>query len=177
VPALSCTSATRAVTPGVGLDGGRTFSEVFVFVGCSHGKAVYWPGLTVDAAETNYTTTPFSAGDVVNMSASVTASGTTVQVADVTKGVTKTLTGAGESDESHAWIGDGPWYAPPNSTLLGVPNFGKLKFFNCLVDGKALQSWQPLEFQRVNAKGIVQIATGPFSPPGGLAFATYYKHQ
>jgi hypothetical protein len=57
-----------------------------------------------------------------------------------------------------------------------VPNFGKLKFTNCQIDGTALQSLHPQEWQRVNGSGTVQIATGPFSP-APAAFATYYRHQ
>ena len=177
VPALSCTTANRAITPSAGVDANnsKTYSSAFLFIGCANGKVVYFPGLIANGAEANYTSTHFSAGDVINLSASLTTSGFTAQVTDVTKSVsvTNTITGAGASANA-AWIGYGAWFI--NETRLGVPNFGKVKFTNCLIDGTALQTWNPQQYQRVNAKGIVQIATGPFSP-APAAFATYYRHQ
>jgi len=175
VPTLSCITATVGTTPEAGVANNTTFSDAGVFTGCVKGKAVYFPWLVVNGIETNYTSTHFSAGDVINLSASVTTSGFTAQVTDVTKSVsvTNTITGAGASANA-AWIGYGSWFI--NGTRLGVPNFGKVKFTNCLIDGTALQTWNPQQFQRVNAKGIVQIATGPFSP-APAAFATYFKHS
>jgi hypothetical protein len=93
----------------------------------------------------------------------------------VTQNVTQTLTGAGARPRA-GFIGDLA-LASNKGVLLGVPNFTKLKFFNCMIDGTALGSTSPQQVQRVNSAGTVQIATGPFSPPGGLAFATYFKHQ
>jgi hypothetical protein len=178
VPTLSCTTATVGIAPdaGVAANNFTTASVAGVFVGCVKSKAVYFPFLVVKGTEADYTGTHFSAGDVINLSASVTTSGSTVQVTDTTKGVsvTNSITGAGASANA-AWIGDDAWFSS-TGTRLGVPNFGKLKFTSCLIDGTALQSWNPQQFQRVNAKGIVQIATGPFSP-APAAFATYYKHS
>jgi hypothetical protein len=178
VPTLSCTTANVGIgaDAGVAANNFKTASVAGVFTGCANGKAVYFPFLVVNGTEANYTSTHFSAGDVINLSASVTTSGSTVQVTDTTKGVsvTNTITGAGASANA-AWIGDDAWFSS-TGTRLGVPNFGKLKFTGCLVDGTALQTWNPQQYQRVNAKGIVQIATGPFSP-APAAFATYYKHS
>jgi hypothetical protein len=178
VPTLACTTANVAITPSVGVDANnlKTYSAAFLFIGCANGKPVYFPGLVSNGAEADYTSTPFSAGDAINLSASVTTSGITVQVTDTTKNisVTNTITGAGAS-ANDAWVGDDAWVTSTGAPF-GVPNFAKLKFFNCLIDGTALQSWNPQQYQRVNRKGIVQIATGPFSP-APAAFATYYKHS
>ena len=64
----------------------------------------------------------------------MTTSASTVQVTDVTKNVSvsTTINGAGASANA-AWIGYDAWFI--NGTLLGVPNFGKVKFTNCLIDG------------------------------------------
>jgi hypothetical protein len=130
--------------------------------------------LVVNGKEFNYPKTFFSAGDVIKLSTTVSTSGTKVQVRDVTKGVTKTRTGAGAS-ASAAYIGLSAWFR--NSGVpFGVPDFGKLTFKNCLIDGKALASWHPQEYQRVNSHGRVQIATGALSP-GGTAFSTHYQHS
>ena len=175
VPALSCTSAYRAITPvaGVPVNSFATYSSAFLFVGCHNGTATYFPALVVNGTETNYTTTPLSAGDLIKVTTKVTTTGTTVQVTDVTKGVTKKLTGAGASP-SAAYIGDSDWVN--NGTLLGVPSFGTLTFTHCLIDGTALAAASPAQYQRVNSSSIVQIATGALSSTG-TTFPTTYKHS
>jgi hypothetical protein len=174
VPKLSCTRTNDAIVPNVAVDNSKSFSGAGVYTECANDRAGYFPVLVVNGTDKFYGSTSLSAGDVINLSASVTTSGTTVQVTDVTKNVTKTLTGAGAS-ASAALIGDEA-VVTSTGAFIGVPNFGKLKYTNCLIDGTALQSWNPQEVQRVNHAGVVQIATGPFSP-APAAFATYYKHQ
>jgi len=176
VPKLSCTTANRFIAPQVGVTANqsKTFSAAGVSIGCTKGKAVYFPFLVANGAEADYTV-HFSAGDVINLSASVTTSGFTVQVTDVTKNVsvTNTITGAGASANA-AWIGNNAWVTSAG-LLDGVPNFAKLTFSNCLIDGTALQSGNPQKYQRVNRSGVVQITTGGFWP-GGTAFTTHYQH-
>ena len=177
VPALSCTTAERGITPdaGVAANKFKTASIAGVLIGCARGKAIYFPFLVANGAEADYTV-HFSAGDVINLSASVTTSGITVQVTDVTKNVTvtNTITGAGASANA-AWMGDNSWYSG-SGTRFGVPNFGKLTFTNCLIDGTALGGFHPQAYQRVNSRGTVEIATGgPW--PGGTAFNTLYRNS
>ena len=179
VPALSCTTAERGITPdaGVAANKFKTASVAGVLVGCTNGKAIYFPFLVANGTESDYAAVHFSAGDVINLSASVTTSGITVQVTDTTKNVsvTSTITGAGASADA-AWIGDDAAVNGNTGALLGVPNFGKLAFTNCLIDGTALGGLHPQEFQRVNSHGTVQISTGgPW--PGGTAFTTHYQHS
>lgn len=178
VPTLSCTTKNRAITPEVAVAGSKfsTASFAGVSIGCANGKAVYFPFLIANGAEADYASTHFSAGDVINLSANVTTSGITVQVTDTTKNVSvaTTLTGAGASVNA-AWIGDDSWYSSSGSRL-GVPNFGKLTFTNCLIDGTALGGWHPQKYQRVNGSGTVEIATGGFWP-GGTTFNTLYKNS
>ena len=175
VPTLACTTTPVGITAEAGVANNTTASVAGVFVGCANGKAVYFPFLVVNGAEANYTSTHFSAGDVINLSASVTTSGFTVQVTDVTKNVsvTNTITGAGASANA-AWIGNNAWVTSAG-LLDGVPNFAKLTFSSCLIDGTALQSGNPQKYQRVNRSGVVQITTGGFWP-GGTAFTTHYQH-
>jgi hypothetical protein len=178
VPALSCTTVGRAIfaDAGVAANKSKTASIAGVSIGCANGKAVYFPSLVANGTEADYTSTHFSAGDIINLSASVTTTGTTVQVTDTTKNVTvaTTITGAGASPNA-AWIGDDAAYSGSGSRL-GVPNFGKLTFTNCLIDGTALGGWHPQAYQRVNGRGTVEIATGgPW--PGGAAFNTFYRNS
>jgi len=174
VPRLSCTSAYRAITPvaGVAVNNFRSFSSAFVFTGCFHGRAVFFPALVINGNEVNYATS-FRAGNVIKVSTKVTTRGTTVQVTDVTTGVTKRRTGPG-ARSSAAYVGDSYWLANP-ATLVGVPSFDTLTFTSCLVDGRALARSHPARIQRVNSRNVLQIATGALSP-GGTAFATHYRH-
>jgi hypothetical protein len=175
VPKLSCTKAYRAITPvaGVEVNNSASYSSAFAFVGCHSGKAVYFPSLVINGTETDYTTTALAAGDTIEVSAKVTTTATTVKVTDVTKAVTKKLTGPGAS-ASAAYAGDSDW--DNNGTLLGVPGFGTLTFTHCLIDGAALASKHPVRYQRVNSSGTVQIATGALSS-AGTTFPTRYKHS
>ena len=176
VPALSCIPPDLGILPAVfeGVNRNLLLTAAGVAVKCESDKAVYFPVVDINNVGTPFRSSPFAKGDVINLSVNVTTSGTTVQVTDVTKNVTKTLTGAGARPRA-AFIGDLA-LASNKGALHGVPNFGKLQFLNCLIDGMALQTLNPQQFQRVNAKGHVQIATGPFSP-APAAFATYFKHS
>ena len=175
VPALPCTTADLAISPdaGVAVNNYKTASVAGVITGCANGTAVYFPFLVRTGSETDYPKVPFAAGDVINLITKVSANRTSVQVTDVTKNVTEQLTGAGAS-ANLAWIGDDS--ASNGSTLLGVPNFGKLTFKNCSIDYKALGGWHPQQVQRVNSAGTVQITTGNFWP-GGTAFTTHFQHS
>ena len=178
VPTLSCTTTNRVIAPDVGVaaNKNKTGSVAGVAIGCAKGKAAYFPFLIANGAEANYTAVHFAAGDVINLSASVTTSGTTVQVTDTTKNVTvaTTLTGAGASPNA-AWIGDESWYSG-SGARLGVPKFGKLAFTSGLIDGTALGGFHPQAYQRVNGRGTVEIATGALSPDG-TAFTTLYRNS
>jgi hypothetical protein len=144
------------------------------FTGCVNGTALYFPALVVNGTETNFQTSPFSAGDVIDLTTKVSTNRTRVQVTDVTTGITQKLIEAG-ARAADAYIGDSFW-SSSTGALSHVPDFGKLTFKNCLIDGKALASWHPHAFQRVNSLGTVQIATGgPF--PGGTAFSTHFQHS
>jgi hypothetical protein len=176
VPTLSCTTVDLAISSSVAVpvNNYKTASIAGVFTGCFNGTAVYFPWLAVNGTETNYTATPFAAGDVVDLTTKVSTNRTRVQVTDVTTGVTQKIIGPGAS-ASAAFIGDSPWFNSSNQ-LEHVPNFGKLTFKNCLIDGKALGGWHPQAIQRVNSIGTVQIADGGFWP-GGTAFSTHYQHS
>jgi Peptidase A4 family len=175
-PALSCTTADRAIAPstGVPVNNYKTVSAAFLFTGCVNGTAVYFPGLVVNGTETDYTASPFAAGDVINLTTKVSTNRTRVQVTDVTTGVTQKIIGPG-ARASAAFVGDEAWLSS-SGALMRVPDFGKVQFKNCLLDGKTLASWRPKAYQRVTSLGVVQISTGAFWP-GGTAFTTRYMHR
>ena len=174
LPVLSCTTVNLGIAADAGVVANNTGSIAGVFIGCLNGAATYYPWLLVNGTETDYPSSPFAAGNVINLTANVSTTGTTVQVTDVTTGVTEQLTGAGFSTGA-AYVGFDGW-GNSSGQLMHVPSFGKLQFKSCLVDGKALASWRPQAYQRVNSVGTLQIATGAFWP-GGTAFTTRYEHQ
>ena len=176
IPTLSCTTANRAIAPGAGVPANnyKTFSLAYLFTGCVNGNAAYFPGLVLNGKDTHYNT-PFAAGDVITLTTKVSTNRTRVQVTDVTTGVTEKLLGAG-ARANGVFIGDDGLTDNSTGQLVHVPDFGKLAFKNCLIDGKALSGWHPHAYQRVNSRGTVQISTGAFWP-GGTAFTTRYMHS
>jgi hypothetical protein len=176
VPTLSCTTTDRAIAPSAAVpaNNGKTVSAAYVVTGCVNGQAVYSPGLIINGKGVGRSTAPFAAGDVITLTTKVSTNRTRVQVTDVTTGVTSKFLGAG-ARASGASFGD---VALGSSTgaLLHVPDFGKLTFKNCFIDGKTLASWHPHAYQRVNSRGTVQIQTGGLWP-AGTAFATRYQHS
>jgi hypothetical protein len=175
VPALTCDTTDRAIAPGVGvpIDKGKSASAAFVFAGCVSGVATYYPGLLLNGSETDYPSVPLAAGDVVNVITKVSKNRSRVEVVDVTSGVTEKLIGSGAS-ASDAFFGDSG-EGTNTGALLHVPEFTKLTFKGCLLDGKALARWRPHPYQRVNSIGTVQIVAGGFWP-GGTAFTTHFVH-
>jgi hypothetical protein len=176
VPTLSCTTTDRAIAPDVGVpvNNYKSGSLAGLFTGCVSGAAVYYPSVIVNGTETDYPTSPVAAGDVIDLTTKVSTNRTRVQVTDVTTGVTQKIIGAG-AKASAAFIGDDGW-GDSSGKLEHVPDFGKLTFKSCLLDGKALASWHPQAYQRVNSIGTLQISNGNFWP-GGTAFTTHFVHS
>ena len=177
IPTLTCTTTDQAITPSTSIpvDNFKKVSAAFVFVGCVNGTASYFPGLVVNNTETNFTSTTFAAGDVIDLVTKVSTNRTRVQVTDVTTGVTQKITNGAGGSARAITIGDDAW-STKTIKLEHVPDFGKLKFRNCTVDGKTLASRHPQAFQRVNSLGTVQIAIGSLSSTG-IAFATRFEHS
>jgi len=176
VPTLSCTTTDRAIAASTSIEthAPRSLSAAFVFTGCVSGTAVYFPGLVFNGRERDFTSSPFAAGDVIDLITKVSTNRTRVQVTDVTTGVTEKRTVAGARARV-ALIGDTGW-VDSSGKLEHVPDFGKLKFRDCLIDGKTLASLHPQAIQRVNSLGRVQIAIGTLSSTG-TAFATRFRHS
>jgi hypothetical protein len=175
LPALSCTTATRAIAPDAGVATSNNRATVaLVITACVNGKARYFPG-AITNGRGSVSSTSFAAGDVIDLTTKVSTNRTKAEVTDVTTGVTVKRRGVGASARV-AWIGDDPAVNGNTGALLHVPDFGKLTFKSCLIDGTALGSLHPRKFQRVNSNGTVQISTGGFFP-GGTAFSTHFQHS
>ena len=174
LPTLSCTTATRAITPDAGVAVAHSKASVaLVITACINGKPRYFPGVITND-KGSISSTSFAAGDVIDLTTKVSSTRSKAEVTDVTTGVTVKRRGVGASTRA-AWVGDDAAFSNAG-VLLHVPDFGKLTFKNCLVDGNALGSLHPRAFERVNSNGTVQISTGGFFP-GGTAFSTHFKHS
>ena len=174
LPALSCTTADRAIAPDAGVAVAHNKASVaVVIIACSNGKTKYFAG-AITNGKGSLTREPFAAGDVIDLTTKVSTNRSKAEVTDVNSGVTVKRRGVGASTRA-AWVGDDAVFSNAG-VLLHVPDFGKLTFKNCLVDGTALGSLHPQAFQRVNSNGTVQISTGGFFP-GGTAFTTHFKHS
>jgi hypothetical protein len=177
VPTLSCATTDQAIGPNAGVlvNSSKSFSVAGLFTGCVSGVADFYPVLVVNGTETDYPTVHFAAGDVVDLTTKVSTFRTRVQVTDVTTGVTEKMpTGKGASATA-AYIGDEGW-ATSTGHLERVPNFGKLQYKSCLIDGKIIASWHPQAFNRVTSFGTLQISTGALwtTEP---AFTTRFVHS
>jgi hypothetical protein len=171
VPKLACTSAARGISAvaGVAVNSYKTYSVAILAVECFNDAAVYFPELVINGKQYNYQGSPAYAGNLIELSTSVTKTGTTVSVKDATRGFTKTKKGVGAS-ASAAYMGDS------GTPSVGVPSFGTIAFTNCKIDGATLASKHPTEYQRATSSGVLQISTGAVARTG-TKFATHFEHS
>jgi hypothetical protein len=183
VPALKCTTATRAILASVGMFAGSdtNFSAAELFVGCSAGKPTFFPKLTINDTAANFKKAKAHPGDRVVLKATEGASKTVVTVNDTTTKLKKTLTGAGVSGGGKVgfpWVGD---QASFNSSHheLGVPDFGKISFSGAKVARQALGSFggKLSRFNRTDStETTLQIKTGTIAS-NMESFKTIFEHS
>src|SRR5262249_32222425 len=158
VPTVSCTTADLGIAPSAAVENKTTASAAFVFTGCLNGAADNFRGLSVTGPG-RASTARATAGDTIDVTTKVSTNRTRVQVTDVTTGLTRKIIGPG-ARATAALFGD-VGYASKSGRLLHVPNFGKLKFRNCLVDGKTLASRHPQAVHRINHHHTLPISISP----------------
>ena len=174
-----CTNTDQGLGVGVSLDvnEGDTYSVAGMFVGCYKGKPDYYPFLTINGTETNYTKTAAHPGDKVVMTVSVTDERTVVLAQDKKAKFKERLAGEGELEGAgYPEVGDGYWYFH-DDTLAGVPKFGKLSFSDSKVDGEsfvAAADSDLVQYDRYSSSSKLEIATGPFAS-NGESFKTIFK--
>lgn len=179
VPKVKCTHTDRGIAASAGalVNSYSNFSDADVFIGCHNGKARFFPALTIDNNETNYTNVKLHPGDTVLLKAVVTNSHQTMTVEDKTTGVTKSLSSSTGGGIGFPWVGEVSWYI--NSNQLGVPNFGKIAFTDAKVAHHSLGSYASnpgLErWNRYDSSlTILKIKTGKIS---GAAFKSIFEHS
>lgn len=178
VPKVKCTNTDRGIAASAGalVNSYSNFSDADVFIGCINGKARFFPALTIDLNETNYTNVKLHPGDTVLLKAVVTHTHQTMTVEDKTTGVTKSLSSNTGGGVGFPWVGEVSWYKP---SQLGVPNFGKIAFTGAKVAGHSLGSFASNpgldRWNRYDSSyTTLQIKTGRLN---SAAFKSLFEHS
>jgi len=169
---VACLSNADDVATWVGLDGfaSSTIEQIGVDTSCASGAPVtegwyeLYPAAPIYLSPTSY---PVSPGDSV--SASVSASGTTMQLtlADHTHGWTYTKKVANSVAHSSAEI-------VVEGATGKYPNFGTLKFTGATVNGAALSAASPTAYDAANG-GVIEAHTSAIL--GGTSFTVTWQHH
>lgn len=179
VPRLKCTAANRAIAVSVGLyTTDHRPSAANLILRCFKGKPSYFPELVVNGSNRNYFKFEARPGDKVVLHISAGPQRTLVSVDDKTLRFKRSVGGRGSSHVSDPWVGDVGW-SNAHKKLEGVPDFGKLRFSDSMLNDEPFGSAKALQrFNRVTAPGTgrVQIETGPFSD-FGESFKTVFEHS
>jgi hypothetical protein len=173
VPSIKCApSGDSGIGPGVYLTGPNSGQDAAgAALYCENGVVTYDAGIEINGHETLvFTVAP---GNTLVVSVSETTSKTSATVHDVTTGMSKTLSGAG-NNKTQALVGDGGVYFDGiEGPVSGVPTFTSYLVSSVSVGGRALGSVHPVSVERVH-RTTVQIV--PTAITGGNAFKVVFKH-
>jgi hypothetical protein len=181
LPKLTCATTKRAIVPSVGsyfeaVD--FAYSSAGMFVGCSRGKARYFPALVMNGEAVNAPGLHAKPGDTVVLTSSVKPAATTLSVLDkTTKSASLKRIGAGVGTNGTVFpfAGDASWPFAA-TTPDGVPSFGKLKFSHTTENGSPFGT-DPGAFAVDRYNGpTLQISTGPFASDSET-FKTVLQHS
>lgn len=183
LPKLKCHAAKQAITPNVGtlVDGESTYNEAGMFVGCSGGKAHYFPAFVVEATFKNFPKLKAKAGDTVVLKEvmKTTGPGKLSVVDKTTKSVHKALTVPSVTDSDFPWVGDSGWITNGGTVLLPVPNFGTITFSHTRFLGEPMRKFFPdhelVSFDRYKGTTL-QIKTGKWASDL-QTFKTVFHHS
>jgi hypothetical protein len=165
VPAFACTSAERAISPGVFMLSGPTDHEYFnaanIILGCYKGKRVTEEALVINNREKN-SGKPLHPGDTVIVSVTDDPTGPmSVEVRDVTEGHRFTVRFRGRGATAQAEL-VGDWASVDTATQLPLapPRFAPTTFSSGRVNRSPLGSLRPTGFDKAGAGGKLQISAG-----------------
>ncbi len=144
-PVKNCTQTNTGILPGVTvaiIPAPRSVAGLFV--GCSGGRARYFPVLAINGSVSEFKSLRARPGDAIAVTATENENLTRVSVKDRTRTTaSKTLTGAGSGNvdaTSDPVIGDLAWPLLRNAEGP-VPNFGKISFSGSKIDALPLGSY------------------------------------
>ncbi len=154
VPTLTCAKGKQGIGFGILLEntsGG--VSQPIVYEACVKGNPVYTAFILINSSGTTLSTT-VHANDLISLSASQTASGTSATFTDNSTGFSSTLTGPGSTPE-YAFIGSVPG-------TKKVPTFSTFTFTNARVNGASLGTYTAA----TGLSQVVQTKRGKTPPKG-----------
>jgi hypothetical protein len=177
-PKLSCGKANQAIVPSVGVftSPSNNFSAADMFVGCTGGKALYFPVLVMNSKPTRHKTgAKAHPGDKIVLKASVNATRTVLTTLDKTTKIKRTLTGPGSTTLAYPSVGD-DGHSTKSTGLWGVPKFRTLKFSQTVLNGQPFASSPDLvQWDRYRGTTL-QIKTSLFGSDQET-FKTVFKHS
>jgi hypothetical protein len=173
IPSIKCApSGDSGIGPGVYLTGPNSGQDAAGGVlYCENGQVTYDAGIEINGTET----TPFTVkpGNTLVVSVSETTNKTSATVHDVTTGMSKSLSGAG-NNKTQALVGDaGVYFDGIEGPVAGVPTFTSYPVSSVSVGGHALGSVHPVPVERVKGKTVQLV---PTAITGGNAFMVVFKH-
>jgi hypothetical protein len=182
LPKLKCRAAKQAITPNVGtlVNGETSYNEAGMFVGCSGGKARYYPAFVVENAFKNFPKLKAQAGDTIVLTEVMrTARPGELSVIDkTTKSVHKTLSVPQVTDSDFPWVGDSAWLTN-GMVPLPVPDFGTITFSHTRFLRKPMRKFFPdgdlVSWDRYNGTTL-QIKTGKWASDL-QTFKTVFHHS
>jgi hypothetical protein len=170
IPSIKCApSGDSGIGPGVyliGPNGGQDAAGGLLY--CENGQVTYDAEIEINGTQT----VPFAVkpGSTLVVSVSETTTKTSATVHDVTTGLSKTLSGAGD-DKTQALVGDGGAYF--DGIEGAVPTFTSYPVSSVSVGGQALGSVHPVSVERVKGTTVQLV---PTAITGGNAFKVVFKH-
>lgn len=173
VPSLNCASA--APFQGVGAvarlqdASGATVGGVVLI--CDNGVAFYDAAIEINGQTTALPNEPVSPGDVIAARVSETATATTVDLSNRTKGWSQSMSGGGGS-VTEAFVGMDVVNCI-GSLCSAVPQFSSTSFNGARIDGKPIGDQHHTRSEIVSAAGQVEVIAGPLNRPGTAFTATW----
>jgi hypothetical protein len=177
LPKLKCGKAKQGILPGVGT--GINLNKLIdsgMFVGCTGGKARYFPEFIAPNGYKDYPKLKAKVGDRVVLTEVVSTAGPGKLVVfdKTTKSVHKTLTVPKVNEIRGPWVGD--WVT---SGFLPVPDFGTINFSHTRYGGVPIRSLFPGHLMTARDRyhgSTLQIKTGMWRADGET-FQTVFKHS
>jgi hypothetical protein len=172
IPKFTCSGA-EDFDLSIQLEGSDGSAAVgFLGVTCKKkGAAPSFQGFTCAGTSGPCGGTPIAAaaGNTITMTDSLTASGASAEVDDVTSGAVDSTTGTGSSSNSNVNFID-------QRGTAKIPTFSKATFTNCTVDGTPISANQPFDENMTSKSGVTQVKTGKLTS-NGKGFTTQFKNS
>lgn len=172
VPTLTCTSTNSGIAIGAFVFSSTQLYAAAVFAECTSGTASY-TGVLQAAKKTEATTFTPAPGDVIKVSASLSASSSTVTLKDISQSQSATLTKTGGTPADTMAGMDA---LSTSKSQLPVPDFGTVSFSKGKIDGETVAASGAQAFNMETSGGVLQIKTSALDSTG-RSWTETFKHS